>query len=130
MRGEKLVHVRAAELSSDTAQTSGMKRFAAIAEHTVGARSLFMGQTDLPVGVNSGPHHHGDSETGIYIVAGHPTFVFRAGDQLVRLDTSPGDYVYVPPYVPHIEENVAGEDAVVVVARSTQEAIVVNLDQL
>jgi uncharacterized RmlC-like cupin family protein len=130
MSGEKLVHVRAAELSSDTAQTSGMKRFAAIAEHTVGARSLFMGRSELPAGVDSGPHHHGNSETGIYVVAGHPTFVFRAGDDLVRLETSPGDYVYVPPFAPHAEENVAGEDAVVVIARSTQEAIVVNLDQL
>jgi uncharacterized RmlC-like cupin family protein len=128
--GEQLVRVRAAELSADTAQTSGMKRFAAIAEHTVGARAIFMGRTDLPAGVHSGPHHHGESETGIYVVAGHPAFVFRQGDELVRLETSPGDYVYVPPHVPHVEENPGGEDAVVVIARSTQEAIVVNLDAL
>src|SRR2546428_6648859 len=118
MSAEKLVHVPGAEVSSETAQTSGMKRFAAIAEHTVGARSIFMGRTDLPAGVTSGPHHHGKSETGIYVVAGHPAFVFRAGDELVRLETSPGDYVYVPPYVPHAEENGGGEEAVVVIARS------------
>lgn len=128
--GQRLVHVRGSQLSSDTAQTAGMRRFAAIAQHTVGARSIFMGRTDLSPGAASGPHHHGDSETGIYVVAGHPVFVFRAGDELVRLETSPGDYVYVPPHVPHIEENGSDEAAVVVIARSTQEAIVVNLDRL
>ncbi len=49
----------------------------------------------------------------------------------MRLETSPGDYIFVPPYVPHREENPsADEEAVVVIARSTQEAIVVNLPSL
>ena len=50
-----------------------------------------------------------------------------SGDH-IQLDTEPGDYVWVPPHVPHREENpAAGETAVVVIARSTQEAIVVNV---
>jgi uncharacterized RmlC-like cupin family protein len=48
----------------------------------------------------------------------------------VRLETSPGDYVFVPPFTPHREENPTAEDAVVVIARSSQEAIVVNLPGL
>lgn len=49
----------------------------------------------------------------------------------IRLRTSPGDYIFVPPYVPHREENPdPAEEAVVVIARSTQEAIVVNLPNL
>jgi uncharacterized RmlC-like cupin family protein len=49
----------------------------------------------------------------------------------VRLRTAPGDYIFVPPFVPHREENPdPAEEAVVVIARSTQEAIVVNLPQL
>jgi len=48
----------------------------------------------------------------------------------VRLETSPGDYVFVPPFVPHREENPTGEEAVVVIARSSQDAIVVNLPGL
>jgi uncharacterized RmlC-like cupin family protein len=47
------------------------------------------------------------------------------------LHTSPGDYVYVPPWVPHREENPDPDtEAVVVISRTTQEAIVVNLPDL
>jgi uncharacterized RmlC-like cupin family protein len=125
--------IRPADLSGATAQTAGMTRSAAISGDLVGAQSLWMGRTILPAGVTSGDHHHGDSETGIYVVAGHPVFVYRdrrSGD-IVRLETAPGDYVWVPPHVPHREENPsAGAEAVVVIARSTQEAIVVNVDSL
>jgi uncharacterized RmlC-like cupin family protein len=125
--------IRAGELSAATAQTSGMVRSAAISGELTGARSLWMGRTELPPGVNSGDHHHGESETGIYVVAGAPVFVCRdlATGELIRLETEPGDYVWVPPHVPHREENPSPDEvAVVVIARSTQEAIVVNLDGL
>ena len=125
--------IRADELSGATAQTSGMIRSAAISGDLTGAQSLWMGRTELPPGITSGDHHHGDSETGIYVVSGSPVFVFRdpgTGD-VVRLETRPGDYVWVPPHVPHREENpAAAEAAVVVIARSTQEAIVVNVAAL
>jgi uncharacterized RmlC-like cupin family protein len=125
--------IRPADLSGSTAQTAGMIRSAAISGDLVGARSLWMGRTILPAGVSSGDHHHGDSETGIYVVAGHPVFVCRnpATGDIVRLETAPGDYVWVPPHVRHREENPSPDtEAVVVIARSTQEAIVVNVDTL
>jgi uncharacterized RmlC-like cupin family protein len=125
--------IRAGELSGATAQTSGMIRAAAISGELTGARSLWMGRTELPPGANSGDHHHGESETGIYVVTGTPVFVSRdpATGELIRLETKPGDYVWVPPHVPHREENPSPDEvAVVVIARSTQEAIVVNLDRL
>ena len=125
--------IRAADLSAATAQTAGMVRAAAISGDLVGAQSLWMGRTILPAGVSSGDHHHGESETGIYVVSGNPVFVCRdpASGDLVRLETEPGDYVWVPPHVHHREENPApGTDAVVVIARSTQEAIVVNVPEL
>jgi uncharacterized RmlC-like cupin family protein len=79
----------------------------------------------------SGDHHHGEAETGIYIVSGHPVFVFLENDAERRVETGPGDYIYVPPYVPHREENPSlDEEAIVVLARSTQEGIVVNLPSL
>jgi uncharacterized RmlC-like cupin family protein len=125
--------IRSGDLSTATAQTSGMLRSAAISGELTGAQSLWMGRTELPPGVRSGDHHHGVSETGIYVVAGAPAFEFRdpeTGD-IVRLDTRPGDYVWVPPHVPHREENPsADQTAVIVVARSTQEAIVVNVGGL
>jgi uncharacterized RmlC-like cupin family protein len=125
--------IKAADLSGATAQTSGMVREAAISGNLVGAQSLWMGRTTLPAGINSGDHHHGESETGIYVVSGNPVFVFRDPDtaELVRLEASPGDYIWVPPHARHREENPSsGDEAVVVIARSTQEAIVVNVDAL
>ena len=125
--------IRAGELSAATAQTSGMTRSAAISGELTGAQKLWMGRTELPPSVTSGDHHHGESETGIYVVSGTPVFVCRDPDtgELTRLETQPGDYVWVPPYVPHREENPsADEQAVVVIARSTQEAIVVNVENL
>src|SRR5579863_4045599 len=128
-----LRRIQGDSLSSSTAQTGGMLRSAAISGDLVGASALWMGRTVVLPGTSSGDHHHGSSETGIYVVSGHPVFVFRDPDsgELVRLETSPGDYVWVPPHVPHREENPSQEAAaVVVIARSTQEAIVVNVPEL
>ena len=122
-----LRHIRAADLSADTGQTPGMSRTEAVSARSVGSERVWMGQTAVGPRTASGNHHHGDSETAIYVVSGHPVFVFAEGDREVRLTPEPGDYVFVPPYVPHREENPTDEDAVVVIARSSQEAIVVNL---
>ena len=122
--------IRGGDLSGGTAQTAGMQRSAAISGDLVGAQELWMGRTVVAAGASSGDHHHGRSETGIYVVSGHPVFVFLAEGEEQRIETSPGDYVFVPPYVPHREENPHPEPAVVVLARSTQEGIVVNLPSL
>ena len=108
-----------------------MRRFAAISGKSVGSEKLWMGRTHVSPATNSGNHHHGESETAIYVVQGNPVFVFHDGDAEVRYETSPGDYVFVPPFVAHREENPsASQEAVVVIARSTQDAIVVNVPSL
>ncbi|MCZ2804601.1 cupin domain-containing protein [Modestobacter sp. VKM Ac-2983] len=127
---QPLRRVRAGELSEETAQTSGMARREAISAVTVGAQRLWMGETHVPPHTGSGDHHHGDSETAIHVLRGHPVFVFAAHGEEVRLQTGPGDYVFVPPYTPHREENLSDEEAVVLIARSSQGAIVVNLPSL
>jgi uncharacterized RmlC-like cupin family protein len=124
--------IRAGQASADTAQTAGMVRSEAISGRQVGAGSLWMGTTVMAPATRSGDHH-GASETGIYVASGHPVFVFRdpATGDLARLETGPGDFVWVPPQVPHREENPdPATEAVVVIARSTQEAIVVSVDAL
>ncbi|MDH2428530.1 cupin domain-containing protein [Sphaerisporangium sp. TRM90804] len=128
-------HVTPGGLDSHTAQSDGMRRLAAISGASVGSSRLWMGQAHVPPGTVSANHHHGESETAIYVVSGTPSFVFVdvEGEEPVevRVDTKPGDYIFVPPFVPHREENPdPGTEAVVVIARSTQEAIVVNLDEL
>jgi uncharacterized RmlC-like cupin family protein len=133
VNAQSLRLVRGDSLSLDTAQTGGMVRAAAISGPLCGAHGLWLGRTVVPPGTSSGDHHHGESETGIYVVLGNPVFVFRDpdGGALVRLQTQPGDFVWVPPHVPHREENPSPDtEAVVVIARSTQEAIVVNVPEL
>jgi uncharacterized RmlC-like cupin family protein len=127
----RLHHTGHDQLSEDTAQTPGMRRYEAISGTRNGARKIWMGESHVGPGMISGDHHHGEAETGIYVVSGHPVFVFLDGEVERRVETGPGDYMYVPPYVPHREENPsADEEAVVVLARTTQEGIVVNLASL
>lgn len=131
MTGLRLI--RAGGLSAGTAQTSGMIRSAAISGSLTGSSGLWMGTTVMAPATSSGDHHHGDSETGIYVVSGRPVFVSRdsATGKLTRLAAAPGDFIWVPPHVPHREENPAPDtEAVVVIARTTQEAVVVNLPGL
>jgi uncharacterized RmlC-like cupin family protein len=127
----RLHHTGHDRLSEATAQTPGMRRFEAISGARNGSRKIWMGESHVGPGMVSADHHHGEAETGIYVVSGHPVFVFLDGDEERRVEAGPGDYVYVPPYVPHREENPSpDEEAVVVLARSTQEGIVVNLPSL
>jgi uncharacterized RmlC-like cupin family protein len=131
----RLHRIAPSSLIDQTSQTSGMKRLEAISGKTVGAQNLWMGQTHVPAATRSNNHHHGASETAIFVLSGTPVFVFLdlEGDQPVetRIQTEPGDYVFVPPYVPHREENPDPDtEAIVVISRTTEEAIVVNLDAL
>jgi uncharacterized RmlC-like cupin family protein len=125
-----LTHVRGTELRADTGQTAGMTRREAISGKNTGSEKVWMGQTHVAPGAKSGDHHHGAAETAIYVLSGHPSFVFAEGGREIRLDTEPGDYIFVPPYAPHREENPGGQEAVVIIARSSQEGIVVNLESL
>lgn len=137
--GEDLWHrpitrIRGCDLSSDTLQTSGMSRFEAVSGKTVGSKNLWVGRTHVVAGASSGNHHHGEAETVIYIVSGTPRFVFAEGGpdawEEIAVDTEPGDFIWVPPFVPHREENPGDNEAVVVISRSTQAGIVVNLPDL
>ncbi len=125
-----LVHIRGRDLGADTAQTGGMTRFEAISGKTAGSENIWMGQTHVAPRTSSGDHHHGHVETAIYVLSGRPVFVFAEGDKEVHLRCEPGDYIFVPAHVPHREENPGDEEAVVVLARKSQEAVVVNLESL
>lgn len=130
-RRKRVHHIKASELDSATAQTPGLQRFAAISGKSVGAQELWMGETYVEPNTASDNHHHGASETAIYVRSGNPEFVFHDGVQEVRIKAQPGDYIFVPPYVPHREENPdPNTPAEVVIARNSQEAIVVNLPGL
>jgi uncharacterized RmlC-like cupin family protein len=131
LTNNRVHHIKAADLSTDTAQSEGLRRFVALSGKSVGAEKLWMGETYASPQTVSANHHHGDSETAIYVRSGNPEFVFHDGVQEVRISAAPGDYVFIPPFLPHREENPdPNNDAEVVIARSSQEAIVVNLPAL
>jgi uncharacterized RmlC-like cupin family protein len=119
--------VRSGELDTNTPQTMGMTRAAAITHATAGAAKLWAGTVVVQPSVSTGPHHHGELETVLYIIRGRARF--RWGGKLEFVDEAgPGDFIYVPPFVPHQEINASPEEPVeAVVVRSGQEPVVVNL---
>ncbi len=124
--GIRIVH--SDELDMNTPQTPGMTRAAAITHARAGARKLWAGTVVVQPAAKTGPHHHGELETVLYIIRGRARF--RWGDRLEYVgEAGPGDFIYVPPFVPHQELNAtANEPVEAVVVRSGQEPIVVNLD--
>jgi uncharacterized RmlC-like cupin family protein len=120
--------VRAGELDANTPQTPGMTRAAAITQAVAGANKLWAGTVVVEPAAKTGAHHHGELETVLYIVRGRARF--RWGEQLEYFaEAGPGDFIFVPPYVPHQEMNASPETPVeAVVVRSGQDPIVVNLN--
>ena len=123
--GVKIVH--AGELDTNTPQTPGMTRAAAITHARTGASKLWAGTVVVQPDAKTGPHHHGELETVLCIVRGRARM--RWGDRLEFSDEAgPGDFIYVPPYVPHQEINARPDvPCEAVVVRSGQDPVVVNL---
>ncbi|WP_337187513.1 cupin domain-containing protein [Phenylobacterium sp.] len=116
------------QLDLNTAQTPGMNRATAIDRARVGAQKLWAGTVHIHANAKTGPHHHGPLESVIYIVSGRARM--RWGERLEYVaEAGPGDFIYVPPYVPHQEINASSEETLsCVLVRSDSEAVVVNLD--
>ena len=124
--GIRVVH--SDELDTNTPQTLGRNRTAAINRARAGAERLWAGTVVIHPRAKTGAHHHGPIESVIYVVSGKARM--RWGEQLEFVaDAGPGDFIYVSPYVPHQEINAsAAEPLSCVVVRSGQEPVVVNLD--
>lgn len=123
--GVRVVHGDA--LDSNTAQTPGMLRAAAITRARAGAEKLWAGTVTIHPKAKTGAHHHGALESVIYVVKGRARM--RWGERLeFAAEAGPGDFIYVPPYVPHQEINAADEPLECVLVRSGQDPVVVNLD--
>jgi uncharacterized RmlC-like cupin family protein len=120
--------VRPVAFDTNTPQTPGMTRTAAITHARVGASKLWAGSMVVRPDAKTGPHHHGELETVLYVIRGHVRM--RWGDHLeLSDDAAPGDFIYVPPYVPHQEINASPDEGCeAVVVRNGQEPIVINLD--
>jgi uncharacterized RmlC-like cupin family protein len=124
--GVRVVH--ADELDTNTPQTPGMNRAAAITHARAGAAKLWAGTVTIHPNAKTGAHHHGELESVIYVVRGRARM--RWGEQLeFTAEAGPGDFIYVPPFVPHQEINASTSESLeCVLVRSGQEPVVVNLD--
>ena len=120
--------IPAGSLDPNTAQTPGMNRAAAINFARVGAQKIWAGTVRIDANAKTGAHHHGALESVIYIVSGRARM--RWGDHLEYVaEAGPGDFIFVPPYVPHQEINASSSEPLeCVLVRSDNEAVVVNLD--
>jgi uncharacterized RmlC-like cupin family protein len=120
--------IRADQLDPNTPQTPGMDRAAAITHARTGANKLWAGTVTIHANAKTGAHHHGELESVIYVVSGRARM--RWGERLEYFaDAGPGDFIYVPPFVPHQEINASRDELLsCVIVRSGQEPVVVNLE--
>jgi uncharacterized RmlC-like cupin family protein len=120
--------IKGDQLDTNTAQTPGMSRAAAINKARVGAQKIWAGTVNIHANAKTGAHHHGALESVIYVVRGKARM--RWGDKLEFVaEAEAGDFIFVPPYVPHQEINASSDETLeCVLVRSDNEAVVVNLD--
>ena len=124
--GVRVVH--GSELDSNVPQTKGMSRAAAINFARAGAEKIWAGTVHIHPNAKTGAHHHGPVESVIYVVKGRARM--RWGESLeYTAEAGPGDFIWVPPFVPHQEINASRDEVLeCVLLRSGQEPVVVNLD--
>lgn len=120
--------IKGSQLDPNTAQTPGMNRAAAINAARVGAKKIWAGTVNIQPNAKTGAHHHGELESVIYVVRGRARM--RWGNKLEFVaEAEAGDFIFVPPFVPHQEINASTTEALeCVLVRSDNEAVVVNLD--
>jgi uncharacterized RmlC-like cupin family protein len=119
--------IKGDRLDANTAQTPGMFRQAAINHARVGAQKIWAGTVTIEPDAKTGVHHHGELESVIFVLRGKARM--RWGERLEYVaEAEPGDFIYVPPYVPHQEINADPNNTLeCVLVRSDNEAVVVNI---
>ena len=113
----------------DTGQSGGAVRISGVSTQHTPATKIWYGQVSNEPGYRSFPHHHGEAETGGYVLRGHGRIYFGE-DYKEFIDMTEGDWVFVPPYMPHVEANMSITEELVWLTARTPENIVVNLDDV
>jgi uncharacterized RmlC-like cupin family protein len=116
--------VGASSLSAGAGQNQAMERAIAISGDTVGSTGIYSSIVTTAPGGRTEVHHHGACETSIYIISGSARFY--SGTSLAEIvDASAGDFIYVPAYEVHVEENASEtEPLVVLVSRNCDGPVV------
>jgi len=128
MNSVSAIHVISPEqFDRGTAQTPGSERLAAIAPSLGITSALWGGVFEVAPGAQTGIHHHGEQETIAYVLAGVCEIRWGARGEATAW-ARPGDFIHVPPFLPHMEINPSRlEPFRWVVVRSTAMPVVVNL---
>ena len=112
---------------SETAQTPGMERRPAIDASSVGASKIWFGTVTSEPNHKGPPHQHGEAETAAYVISGHVRVHYGENFE-ESVEAGPGDYLFVPAHLWHIEENPYDEPSEQFLARGPDN-IVINMEQ-
>jgi uncharacterized RmlC-like cupin family protein len=123
------VVTRAGQEHRGTGQSGGAVRVSGVSTQHTPATRIWFGKVSNEPGYRSLPHHHGEAETGGYVLTGSARIYFGE-DYSEFLDMAEGDFVFVPPFMPHVEANMSTTDELVWLTARTPENIVVNLDDV
>ena len=131
MTTERVVPVvtRKGHEDQDTGQSGGAVRVSGVSVQHTPATKLWFGKVFNKPGYRSFPHHHGEAETGGYVLTGHGRIYF--GENYSEyLDMTEGDFVFVPPFMPHVEANMSTTEELIWLTTRTPENIVINLPEV
>ena len=120
------VSTRKGSEPTNTAQSGGLVLVTGVGPQHTPATRLWFGKASNQPGYRSLPHHHGESETGAYLMSGRARIYFGE-DFAEYVDLGEGDFMFVPPFLPHLEANMSTTEELWWMTCRTPENIVVNL---
>ncbi len=123
------VVTRAGAEHTATADSGGAHRVSGVSPQHTPATRIWFGSVRNDPGFRSLPHHHGEAETGGYVLTGTARIYFGEG-YAQWIDMTAGDFVFVPPFMPHVEANMSTTEELVWLTARTPDNIVVNLDDV
>lgn len=122
----RAVITRKGQEHTGTGQSGGCVRVSGVSPQHTPATKIWFGRVSNAPGYRSLPHHHGEAETGGYVLKGHGRIYF--GENYAEyFDMEEGDFVFVPPHWPHVEVNMSVTEDLVWLTTRTPDNIVVNL---
>jgi uncharacterized RmlC-like cupin family protein len=122
----QIIITRSGNEHEGTAQSGGLAFVTGVGPRHTPATKLWFGKASNKPGFRSLPHHHGEAETGAYLLTGRARIYFGAGyEEFVEL--SAGDFMFVPPFLPHVEANMSTTEGLIWLTARTPENIVINL---
>ena len=129
MTKDKPIVTKKGEEHRASGQSGGVVRLSGVSpEHTPATR-IWFGKVSNETGYRSVPHHHGEAETGGHVLSGQGRIYFGE-DYSDWVDLTEGDWVFVPPFMPHVEANMSTTEELHWLTARTPDNIVVNLPEV